>query len=76
MSCVYKGKVIETDLSKNSNGGSEMMRQRLVKNVDKSLLKKYAIHLSRPRKIYDNVKNILYCHDLAMDPENKILKDT
>jgi len=75
MSCVYKGKVIETDLSKNSNGGSEMMRQRLVKNVDKSLLKKYAIHLSRPRKIYDNVKNILYCHDLAMDPENKILKD-
>ena len=75
MSCVYKGKVIETDLSKNSNGGSEMMRQRLVKNVDKSLLKKYAIHLSRPRKIYDNVKNILYSHDLAMDPENKILKD-
>ena len=75
MSCVYKGKVIETDLSKNSNGGSEMMRQRLVKNVDKSLLKKYAIHLSRPRKIYDNVKNILYCHDLAMEPENKILKD-
>ena len=40
MSVVYKGKIIDTDLSKNSNGGTEMMRQRLVKNVDKSLLKK------------------------------------
>lgn len=75
MSCVYKGKVIDTDLSKNSKGGTEMMRDRLVRNVDKDLLKEYAIHLSRPREIYNNVKNIFYCHDLAMDPENKILKD-
>ncbi len=75
MSCVYKGKVIDTDLSKNSKGGTEMMRDRLVRNADPDLLKEYAIHLSRPREIYDDVKNIFYCHDLAMDPENKILKD-
>jgi len=75
MSCVYKGKVIETDLSKNSKGGTEMMRNRLVENVDKTLLKKYAVHLSRPRELYGDVKNIFYCHDLALDPENKILKD-
>lgn len=75
MSCIYKGKVINTDLSKNSKGGTEMMRDRLVRNADPDLLKEYAIHLSRPREIYDDVKNIFYCHDLAMDPENKILKD-
>lgn len=73
MSCIYKGEVIETDLSKNSKGGTEMMRQRLIDTVDTELLKGYAIHLSRPRQIYDDVKNILWCHDLAGDPENKIL---
>jgi glycosyltransferase involved in cell wall biosynthesis len=73
VSCIYKGEVIETELSKNSKGGTEMMRKRLLDNVDKELLKGYAIHLSRPREIYDDVKNILWCHDLAEDPENKIL---
>ena len=73
MSCVYKGNVIETDLSKNSNGGTEMMRKRLLDNVEGALLKKYAIHLSRPRENYTDVKNILWCHDLAEDPENAIL---
>ena len=73
MSCVYKGEVVETELSKNSNGGTEMMRKRLIDNVNKELLQYYAIHLSRPREIYSDVKNILWCHDLAEDPENKIL---
>jgi len=75
MSCIYKGEVIETELSKNSWGGTEMMRQRLIENVDKSLLENVAIHLSRPREIYEDVANILWCHDLAEDPENKILLD-
>lgn len=75
MSCVYKGKIVDTDLSRNAMGGTEMMRARLLKNVDKDLLKKYAIHFSRPREMYKDVKNIFYCHDLALDPENKILKD-
>jgi glycosyltransferase involved in cell wall biosynthesis len=56
-------------------GGTEMMRHRLIENVDSELLSKFAIHFSRPRQMYDDVKNVFYCHDLAMDPENKILKD-
>lgn len=75
MSCIYKGEIVDTDLSRNAMGGTEMMRQRLLENVDKDLLKNYAIHFSRPRQMYDDVKNIFYCHDLAMDPENRILKD-
>lgn len=75
MSCIYKGEVVESELSKNAKGGTEMMRARLVNNVQKELLEGFAIHLSRPRELYDDVKNILWCHDLAEDPENKILLD-
>lgn len=75
MSCIYKGEVVETDLSKNAMGGTEMMRSRLLKNIDKDLLKNVAIHFSRPRELYQDAKNILYCHDLVTDPENEILKD-
>lgn len=75
MSCVYKGEIVNTDLSRNAMGGTEMMRNRLIQNVNSELLKKYAIHFSRPRQMYDDVKNIFYCHDLALDPENKVLKD-
>jgi len=75
MSCIYKGSVIETNLSQNSTGGTEQMRNRLLKYVDPQLLGKVAIHLSRPRKLYVDVPNILYLHDLAGDPENDILKN-
>jgi UDP-glucose:(glucosyl)LPS alpha-1,2-glucosyltransferase len=75
MSCIYKGKIIDTNLSRNARGGTEMMRERLLKNVPQELLEDFAIHFSRPREMYSDVKNILYCHDLALDPENKILKD-
>jgi UDP-glucose:(glucosyl)LPS alpha-1,2-glucosyltransferase len=75
MSCIYQGSVIESELSRNARGGTEMMRERLLRNVDGNLLKKFAIHLSRPRELYGDVKNVLWCHDLATDPENRILKD-
>lgn len=75
MSMIYKGGVVETELSKNSNGGTEMMRKRLIDNVSKELLEPYAIHFSRPREIPGDTTNIMYCHDLAEDPENKILID-
>lgn len=76
MSCVYKGEVIDTDLSKNSMGGTEMMRKRLLDNADKDLLSKVAVHFSRPRQLYTDVPNVLYCHDLAEDPENRILMNS
>jgi UDP-glucose:(glucosyl)LPS alpha-1,2-glucosyltransferase len=75
MSCIYKGEVKNSELSQNARGGTEMMRSRVISNVDSNLLKKFAIHLSRPREMYKDVKNIFYCHDLALDPENKVLRD-
>jgi UDP-glucose:(glucosyl)LPS alpha-1,2-glucosyltransferase len=73
LSCIYKGEVKDTDLSKNAIGGTEMMRGRLLSVVSSNLLTNVAIHLSRPREIYSDVKNILWCHDTAKDPENRIL---
>lgn len=73
MSCIYKGKVIESEQSKAARGGTEMMRKRLLENVDAGVLENFAIHLSRPRELYSNVKNIMWCHDLSGDPENNIL---
>jgi glycosyltransferase involved in cell wall biosynthesis len=75
MSCIYKGEIIESELSANSKGGTEQMRQRLVDNMSPEMLSNVAIHLSRPRELHDDVANILWCHDLAEDPENKILLD-
>lgn len=68
MSVVYKGEVLNTDLTKRANGGTEQMRSRLIKNINEQLLKQVAIHFSRPKEIYDDVPNVLYLHDLAEDP--------
>jgi glycosyltransferase involved in cell wall biosynthesis len=75
MSMIYNGDVVETELSKNSKGGTEMMRKRLLDTVQPELLNGFAIHFSRPRDIPEDVLNIMYCHDLAEDPENAILQD-
>jgi UDP-glucose:(glucosyl)LPS alpha-1,2-glucosyltransferase len=75
MSVIYKGKIIDTNLSRSAMGGTEQMRNRLIKCVDSSLLENVAIHFSRVRQIYDDVHNIMYCHDLAEDPENRILEN-
>ena len=73
---IHKGNVVESEQSKNANGGTEMMRKRLIDNVDSELLSDVAIHFSRPRHVPADVnKNILYCHDLAQDPENTILRN-
>lgn len=73
MSCIYRGAIVDTDLSRNARGGTEMMRDRLLAAVPSQLLDNFAIHFSRPRQIYEDVKNIFYAHDLAADPENKVL---
>lgn len=75
MSCIYNGNIIDSNLSKNARGGTEMMRERLLKGVKNGFLQNVAIHFSRVRKIYPDAVNILYCHDLVQDPENKILSN-
>jgi UDP-glucose:(glucosyl)LPS alpha-1,2-glucosyltransferase len=68
VSVIYKGEIIDSNLTRNAKGGTEQMRARLVNNVNGDLLKNVAIHFSRPETLYNDVPNILYCHDLANDP--------
>jgi len=77
MSALVKGKISDTNLSRNAKGGTEQMRDRLLRNVRPDLLEKVTIHLSRvrPENIVDGIPNIFWAHDLANDPESKILAD-
>lgn len=76
MSVLYRGNILNTDLTRNAMGGTEQMRKRLIENVESSLLSEVAIHFSRPQELYSDVPNILYCHDLADDPAIQALKHT
>lgn len=73
MSALYKGEIVDSNLTKNANGGTEQMRNRMLNNIDSKLLESVAIHFSRPDKLYDDVPNILYAHDLSEDPAVGIL---
>lgn len=68
MSCVVDGVVINSEITKNAKGGTELMRSRILDVVDKNLLQNVAIHFSRVDKLYDNKINVLYAHDLPLDP--------
>lgn len=59
------------ELNKNSFGGTELMMDKIYKDLPEELLKEYQIIPSRVRELDDTKKRILYCHDLAEDPESK-----
>ena len=57
------------EIADGARGGTEMMQERLVDNVDHDLLKQFYIIPSRVRRIHPDKPNIFWCHDLANDPE-------
>ena len=65
----------KNELNKNAWGGTELMQNRLHKEMSDELMENFQIIASRARKIKPDKKNILWCHDLAMDPEVEHLKD-
>lgn len=75
MSALVKGKISDTNLSRNARGGTEQMRDRLLRFVDSDLLSKVVIHFSRvrPENVIQDAPNIFYAHDLFNDPESQIL---
>ena len=77
MSIIKNGVFEKSELAKKASGGTEQMGMRLVKNADQSLLKKSDIHLSKVdfSNCQKNKTQILWAHDLANDPDNKILEN-
>ena len=65
----------KNELNINAWGGTELMQNRLYKEMPKQLIDQFQIICSRPRKLKKDKKKILWCHDLAQDPEVAHLKD-
>lgn len=60
-------------MSTNAKGGTEFIRDTLLSSLNYYNTSKTAIHFSRPDKIYEDVKNIFYAHDLPEDGANTFL---
>lgn len=65
----------ENEISKHSNGGTELMVRELVKRMPADLLDKFQIIPSRVRKLDNSKIRIYWCHDLPGDPESEHLKN-
>ena len=63
------------ELNKNAMGGSELMAQALQKKLDPKLVENFQFILSRVREVSKKKIPILWCHDLAHDPEVKHLSE-
>jgi len=65
---IVDGKIVRDDLTRNARGGTELLADRIIENVNPDLLKGWQIIFSRPSKLLDGYKKILYLHDLPGDP--------
>jgi len=63
------------EISKNSKGGTELMRMGLEERLDPELLEDFQIILSRVRKIEEDKIRVYWLHDLPEDPETNHLKE-
>lgn len=71
-SMILDGILMHDDLTKNSRGGTELLAQRLLDCIPNGCFKNTQIHLSRKSEQISGHKQILWCHDLAEDPEAKL----
>lgn len=63
------------EISKNSKGGTELMREGLEQRLDPSLTEDFQIIPSRVRELEDDKIRVLWLHDLPGDPECDHLKN-
>ena len=75
MASILNGKFWRDDMTSKAMGGTELLANRLVDNVNKKYLRDVEIHISRATKKDDTKKQLLWVHDLAEDPAVEHLKD-
>lgn len=75
MTEIVNGSIRYNELTKNANGGTELIARRMIDFIDPKYLQGYQIIHSRVRELEPNLKKILVCHDLANDPEVAKLTD-
>lgn len=62
------------EFSKNSMGGTELMKFKLLEKISPTVLDKFLIICSRVREMDPSLIPIYWLHDLAEDPESEHLK--
>lgn len=72
---INNGELEYNELSKDSNGGTEITSRGLFSKLEKSELDGLQIISSRVRNLEENNIRILWLHDLANDPESQLLRD-
>lgn len=65
----------KNELNRNARGGTELMQERLYRDLPKELLDNFQIIPSRVRELQEDKKKILWLHDLPQDPESTHLAD-
>jgi glycosyltransferase involved in cell wall biosynthesis len=65
----------ENEISKNANGGTELVKRRLAGLIDQDLLSNFQIISSRIRDLDESKIRILWSHDLPEDPESEKMRD-
>lgn len=75
MTEIIDGKLVSNELTKNAHGGTELMAQRMVRDIPQDLLDGVQIIHSRVRELHDDKIKVLVLHDLPQDPEVQNLTD-
>ena len=65
----------ENEVSKNSQGGTEMMKRGLAERLPPDAADEFQVICSRVRDLEDDKIRIYWLHDLPEDPETNHLKD-
>ena len=65
----------ENEISKNANGGTELIKRKLSKLISPELIEDFQIISSRIRYLDPDKIRILWNHDLPEDPESVRVKD-
>jgi len=65
----------ENEISKNANGGTEILKRRLASLLPADLLDHFQIIASRPRELQADKIRIMFFNDLPNDPEVANFKD-
>lgn len=66
---IIDGKIVTEDITKKARGGTELMAQRILKDINPDLLSQFQISISRIRDLNPTKKKVYLLQDLPGDPE-------
>lgn len=75
MTEIIRGTLTYDNITKRARGGTELMAERMVRDIPQEVLSDWQIVHSRVRDLDPNLKKLLVLHDLPNDSESEKLSD-